>query len=143
MDISIGSIQDTVWELASRIDAPKSLTTVFSKSPQDGRPHVEVHGEEIWLVTAERGSVFSEKKTESLDTLLYWLFRSITSQMAQKYELQHRNEQQDPRRIMFSKQMELMRSLSSNWHEILKEEVENILSTNPYLDPPPTTSQLV
>lgn len=140
MDISVGSIQDKVWELASRIDAPKSLTTVFSKSPQDGRPHVEIHGDEIWLVTAERGSVFSEKKTESSDLLLYWLFRSITSQMAQEYELQHRNEQQDPRRIMFSKQMELMRSLSSSWHEILKGEVENILSTNPYLDPPPTTS---
>ncbi len=143
MDITVRSIQDIVWELATRIDAPKTLTTVFSKSPQDGRPHVEIQGDEIWLVTVERGAVFLVKKTESLDILLYWLFRSITSQMAQEYELRHRNKQQDPRRIMFSKQMELMRSLSSNWHETLKEEVESILSTNPYLDPPPTTSQLV
>lgn len=134
MGVSIGGIQEMVWELAARIDAPKSLTTVFSRSPQDGRPHVEIHGDEFWLVTEERGSVFSVQKTENADILLYWLFRSITSRMAQEYELQHRDERQDPRRIIFSKQLELMAKLSSSWHNLLKHEIETICVANPYID---------
>lgn len=140
MGVSIDNIQQEVWELASKINAPKSLTTVFAASPQDGRPHIEIHKDKFQIVVEERGSVLSAKKTDNLDTLLFWIFRSITSQMAQEYELQHRVEHQDSRKIMFSKQLELMMTLSSKWHNLLMDEIEAILAANPYLDPPkPTT----
>ena len=135
MGVSINSIQQQVWEMASKINAPKSLTTVFAASPQDGRPHVEIHKDEFHLITEERGAFFSENVTENLDILLYWIFRSITLQMAQEYELQHRVEHQDSRKIMFLKQLELMFKLSPTWHNQLKDEIEAILFANPYVDP--------
>lgn len=134
MEVTFHSIQRKVWELASRINVPKSLTIVFAASPQDGRPHVEIHSDEFQLVTEERGSVFSVRKTDDLDILLYWMFRSITLRMAQEYELQHRAEHQDSRRIMFSKQLELMMHLNFRWHRLLKDEIEATLVANPYAD---------
>ena len=139
MGVSINSIQQQVWKLASKINAPKSLTTVFATSPQDGRPHVEIHKDEFRLVTMERGALFSEKVTEDLDILLYWIFRSITSRIAQDYELKHRVEHQDSRRIMFSKQLKLMSKLSSSWHNRMRDEIDAILVANPYVDPHPPT----
>lgn len=134
MEATIDSIQGRVWELASKIEAPRSLTTVFSVSPQDGRPHVEVIGDEFLLVSEERGLVSHKKGTKSIDELLYWIFLSITSKMAQEYELHHRDEDRDSRRIMFDRQLELMEILSSEWCCLLKAEIESTLTASPYLD---------
>jgi hypothetical protein len=131
---TIRSIQNRINELASKIHAPHSLTTIFSSSPQDGRPHVELQGGEYRLVFEERGNVFSVKKTRELDTLLYWIFCSITSKMSQEFELHHRNLTQDPRRIIFAKQLELMKKISQDWHCLLKGEIDELLSENPYHD---------
>lgn len=134
MSTSIESIQEKVWELASIVGAPKSITTIFSSSPQDGRPHVKIQNNEFTLVHEEHGYVFSKKTTQDLNLLLYWIFRSVTSQMAQEFELKHRNERQDSRRIMFSKQLELMKKISVDWHSCLTGEIERILLENPYID---------
>lgn len=134
MVISIDLIQNKVWEIATNIDAPKSLTTIFSTSPQDGRPHIEINGGEFLLIFEERGFIFSVKKTNNLDIIMYWLFCSITFRMAQDYELQHRDEHNDARKVIFSKQLELMRRISVDWCRLLNDEIKAILIENPYLD---------
>ena len=127
-------IQKKVWDLALRIDAPMSLTAVFFSSPQNGKPHVEIHGDEFHYVFAERGTVFGVDKTHNLNTLLYWIFSSITSQMAQEYALHHRKYGQDTRRILFARQLDLMAKLSEHWHVKLQKEISTTLEKNPYVD---------
>ncbi|WP_413208485.1 Imm63 family immunity protein [Rhodospirillum sp. A1_3_36] len=134
MNESIEEIQSTVLEIASKIDAPKTMTTIFSKSPQDGRPHIEIKKGKYRLLFEERGFIFFEKETDSLNVLLFWIFRSITSQMAQDYELRHRVEHQDPRRILFAKQLDLMKIISLNWYHLMKDEIEKTIEESPFMD---------
>lgn len=131
---SIEFIQQKVWDMGNIIHAPKSISTLFSVSPQNGRPHIEINRDEFILVFEERGCVFAKKKTRDINVLMYWIFEGITSQMAQEYELQHRDLQRDPRRVIFSKQLELMEQLSPDWHRWLKAEIESILKESPYSD---------
>lgn len=54
--------------------------------------------------------------------------------MACDYELKHRIEDKDCRRIMFDKQEELFGNLSKAWQQKENEEHKTILKNNPFDD---------
>lgn len=134
MSTQLEFVQKKVRDLASLIDAPRYLSTVFFSSPQNGKPHVEFHGSEFHYVTEERGTVFQVRKTNSLDTLMFWMFTSITSQMAWDFVSKNRISDHDPRRDVFSRQIWLISQISKDWGAILEDEIQEILAINPYRD---------
>ena len=134
MSNKINDVQNEVSTLGQKINAPKSLVAIPSVSPQNGKPHVEVINGEYRYVTEERGVVFEEKKTACLDELLYWIFEVVTAQMAQDYEYANRESNQDSRRVIFNKQLELLGVLSPKWRLWKEQEMERILARNPFVD---------
>jgi len=130
----IEDIQAKILALGLKINAPKALTMVPSISPQNGKPHIEVYKGKYRYIIEERGLLIKEKMTKSLDELLYWIFVNITSQMAQDYEYNNRKFDQDFRRIMFNRQLELLGALSSEWQLRQKQEIEKILTRSPFID---------
>lgn len=134
MNISSEHIQNSVYELGKKIGASKSDTQVYFESPQNGQPHVVISESEFKLVYEERGHIFKTKKTKELDTLLYWLLCAITSKLAQNYGLKNRCVGKDSRRVIFFKQIELMYEISDLWAMRLKEEINDTLKRNPYVD---------
>lgn len=54
--------------------------------------------------------------------------------MASEYELEHRKPNEDFRRQLFAKQIELMEQLDSKFAQWNKEELEKILEKSPYED---------
>ena len=54
--------------------------------------------------------------------------------MACSYELKNRVERQDSRRLMFSKQEELLGTLNTDWEQQAKSEHEAVLARHPYDD---------
>lgn len=134
MNIPPEHIQNSVYELAKKIGASKSDTQVYFDSPQNGQPHVVITESGFDLVYEERGHILKTKKTKKLDTLLYWLLCAITSKMAQNYALKNRCPDKDSRRVIFYKQVELMYEISDLWAMRLKEEINDTLKRNPYVD---------
>lgn len=134
MTSQINDIKNKVITLGQRINAPNSLVVISNISPQNGKPHVEITNGEYRYVTEERGVVFDEKRTACLDELFYWIFRDVTAQMAQDYECENRKNDQDFRRIMFDKQLELLGGLSAKWRLWRKQEIEETLARNPFVD---------
>jgi hypothetical protein len=78
-------------------------------------------------VVAERGSEFERRTTVRRDDLLYWVFQSVTFSMASKYEVQHRNPDEDFRKQLFTKQFELLDQLDPAWTERRKRELGPLL----------------
>lgn len=66
--------------------------------------------------------------------ILYELFKMITSHIAMEYELEHRLEDKDCRRMIFAKQVELLSLLEEDWAEKAKKEHEKILKEHPFDD---------
>jgi hypothetical protein len=85
-------------------------------------------------VIVERGEERSRRMSDSYDELLYWIFKDVTHSLAFSYELQNRVEDQDCRRIAFSKQVELMKQLGQEMGERLEAEIADILRRAPYDD---------
>jgi len=54
--------------------------------------------------------------------------------MANEYELENRKPNKDFRRILFTKEIELMKRLDLQWARWKKKEIDKVLSEHPYED---------
>jgi hypothetical protein len=119
--LALNEIVIEVNNLARLIKAPKDLLPTYGYSRDFANPLIEVDRFGYHYVIIERGQELDRKTTNNLDQLLYWVFDSITFNLALKYELEHRIEEQDCRRIMFVKQEALLEVLNPEWSERSKK----------------------
>ncbi|HEV8625141.1 MAG TPA: Imm63 family immunity protein [Acidimicrobiia bacterium] len=125
---TLEAIQGQIEQLAAKINAPPSYLPTYGRSEHSGRPHIEVtlDGWMHWVV-CERGSEFDRRTTLTRDELLYWTFKTVTAEMASKWEVQHRIPTEDCRKQMFTKQFELLDMLDPAWTERRKRELGPLL----------------
>lgn len=133
--LSLEDIKRKVDELAAKLNAPSDLLPTYGYSRDFAYPHIEIDSVGLLhFVVVERGQQLERKTTDNLDTLLYWIFSGVTFSMSCTYELEHRIEDKDCRRIMFDKQEELLGTLSDTWRQKENEEHKKILKNYPFDD---------
>ena len=131
---SISTIRKKVKEYGKKINAPTRFLRVRSSSDAFGTPYVEIDEHGYNYVVSERGTEFKRQKTKDITKLLYWIFKDIVFQIANEYELNHRRSNEDSRRQLFAKTIELMELLDPKFAKWEKEEIKKILEKNPYCD---------
>ncbi len=131
---SISTIRKKVREYGKRISAPSRLLTIRTSSDGFGTPHIEIDEKGYNYVVSERGEEYERRQTKDINKLLYWIFKSIVFIMASDYELENRKTNEDFRRQLFAKQIELMEKLDSKFAHWDKEELDKILEESPYED---------
>ena len=131
----LDDIKKKVDELAEKISAPIEILPTYGYSRDLAFPHIEIDDSGLMhYLIIERGQELNRKTTHCLDVLLYWIFSDITFSIACKYELSHRVENKDSRRIIFDKQKELLGILSITWQEKENEKHKTILKNYPFDD---------
>jgi hypothetical protein len=88
----------------------------------------------LYYVVVERGQEIERRTTQDPCKMLFWVFNSITHSMAFDFELNHRVEGQDSRRVAFQKQLELLGALDSTWQAIAAEKQKATLAKYPFDD---------
>lgn len=131
--LNLPALQTIIQALADTIGASRHSLPTYGASDQTGRPHIEV-SQVYHYVVAERGREHSRDVTAELDLLLYWAFRSVTHEMASRYELEHRRPGVDSRRLLFEKQLELLARLSTDWAAKERADQTDILVLHPFRD---------
>lgn len=121
-------LEAEVRALARTIDAPERLIPTFGWTMDFAHPHIECSGDTMHWVVVERGQERERRTTFDRDELLYWVFQSVTFTMAGKWELAHRDEAEDFRRALFTKQFELLGMLRPSWVARRKAELGPILA---------------
>lgn len=82
----------------------------------------------------ERGTILSDRMTSDLNELTYWILDYEIFLVSSKYKLQNRIEGEDSRRQLFNKILELHRTISADFYQRKKKEIEEILVEYPYND---------
>jgi hypothetical protein len=100
----------------------------------DGSPHVEIKDGRYHYIITDRGNELAHKITDDEDEIMYWLVSDVVFGMACTYELENRIKGQSFRRLLFSKQIELMKKVNPNWAKRTEKEIEAILEAHPYDD---------
>ena len=133
-DLTIASVKSEYFRIARRLDATEEFIE-FYETPQDlGYSHVELRNGIFHYITTERGAEIARRSTSDPEELMYWLISKLTWEMALRYELEHRNDPQDFRRILFRRQTELLMDINPIWAKKKKAELDAILADHPYLD---------
>ncbi len=99
-----------------------------------GSPHVELLGDEIHVVTTERGLELSREVYTKKEDFLYSLVALNTFWIGVDHEFKNRIEDQDSRRIIFAKQLELLERIDPAFAERRANEIDATLRDNPYND---------
>ena len=131
---NIETIREMVYSLGAKINAPMEKLFIPDSRTDTGKCHLEVHGDEYHYIATERGSECQRETTRDLDELLYFIFSHIAFSMASKYELAHRVENQDCRRIHFKHRVDLLQKLNDGWAERERQRLAEILGRVPFDD---------
>lgn len=108
---------------------------IFRTCPaDDGAAHVEFDGHFYHYVSCERGRENEHRIASGEDEILYWLLSDIVFDLACDFELKHRVKGKSSRRLLFSKELELMRALNVQWEVRKRNEINEILLRAPYDD---------
>jgi hypothetical protein len=132
--MTLSEIKTEVERLAARIKASGYVLPTYGRSEDGARPHIEVDARGYHYVVVERGQELTRLTTSDPDELLFNVFESITFSLASEYELAHRVERQDCRRILFRRQIELLSVLSPHWGERQARSHEQTLRQHPFDD---------
>jgi len=130
--LDLQTIERKVDSIAIKLAAPAAELPTYGYPAGCARPFIEVDDHGYHYVVQERGEEYERMTTSDIDILLYRIFNTITFTLASDYELTHRIESQDNRRIIFKKWAELMGSISPDWKRLCEEEINSILSEHPY-----------
>ena len=139
--IAISEIKGKAYELGEKIGVEKSSTLypIFSEATDivdlynDGTS-VYVENSTYNYIIMNRGNISRQYKYKDVDGILYAIFKSITFQIASDYEKSNRKENEDFRRQLFDKQLELLSNINKNFAERRKKEIDEILKISPFRD---------
>ncbi|WP_312998788.1 Imm63 family immunity protein [Leclercia sp.] len=134
MLVNIDEIQRQADEMILRAGFPKHSVNLCSAPYGDGTPYISFENHSYNYIYSERGYEFSRKVTHSLNTLLYWIMSEFAYKMAYQYELDHRVEGRDGRRIAFPKFIEIMANMNPAWESEARVDIQKILAEAPYDD---------
>ncbi|MDP3068787.1 MAG: Imm63 family immunity protein [Opitutaceae bacterium] len=134
MKNAIAALRRRYNDYAEQLGAPQQYIMFRETPAHDGSPHIESEGADFCFVVTERGTEFERRRTREPETILYWLLNGLTFQMASDFEVKHRKPNEDSRRQLFTKQIELLSSMNPDWGRRRAEELRQVLSEHPYVD---------
>jgi hypothetical protein len=133
---TLQEIEKEVAKLARRVRASLLDMPTYGASRDGAHPHVEVKDGLYHYVVVERGEEGDRQSSADFDDLVYWIFKSVTHNMAFFPEDMARIVDQDCRRVAFQKQIMLMKRLGPKMGERLERDIAEILRQAPYDDEP-------
>ena len=132
---TLPEIEAEITRLAAVLGVKRrGMLPTYGRSSDFAQPHIEVHRSGYHLVVVERGQELSRLTTPDLDEVLYQVFEGVTSELAGDYELAHRVEGIDGRRVWFPLQVELLGRLSDDWARRQAGEQATLLRRYPFDD---------
>ncbi|WP_019555598.1 Imm63 family immunity protein [Propionispira raffinosivorans] len=112
------------------------LNVYFAKGTPNNREGTFVFADNYGyhFVYTERGEIQRHQITYDLFEISYWIFEDMIFMMASKFELKNRIENQDFRRILFAKEVELFNAIGVNFKKRCEIAIDEILKLAPYDD---------
>ena len=82
----------------------------------------------------EKGSIKSHRISDDIFDVTYWIFADQIFKMALNYATDHQQPNQDFRRVLFSKELDLFKVLGCNYVRRAQIEIDEILKATPFDD---------
>lgn len=132
--LPIEKLQTEYDNLCQKILPSEKPHLFLTERRDDGSAHVKIGENEYQIIVTERGRETSRRATKEKDEFLYWMLADLTLWMAVEFEVKHRIEKQDFRRLLFAKQLELLDKVNPKWVDKRRWEINETLQKHPFSD---------
>lgn len=120
--------------LYQRIRPFDGVYSFQTERSDDGSPHVEFSDGQYHYIVTERGLELERRTTTDVREIAFWMLNDLTFWMGVDHELNNRVEARDCRRIIFSKQLELMQQADTQFAKRREMQIAETLAKNPFND---------
>ncbi|SMG22033.1 Immunity protein 63 [Marivirga sericea] len=128
-------IESELHRLAELIGAQPNQLPSVDDNQDFARPNIAFSSNGILYYEAyEPGEQLFSISAFDLEHLMFVAFKDTTFIMAVEHERKNRKSNEDFRRQLFSKQVELMRIINSDWAKQTQKEIDETLRTTPFDD---------
>lgn len=117
-----------------KINGGSGLLPEINNSNDFAKPFIEIDRYGYNYVCRERGEEIFRKLPFDNEELTFEIFKDVTREMAWNWELKNRKPNEDSRRQVVEKQIELMAKLDKSFGDRIKKEIGQILRLAPYQD---------
>ncbi len=136
---SLDALSNVVHRLGSYINAPVQCFPYFQKcthlpSLWSGVVQIEIKRREYHYVVTDRGMEFQRFTFQNVEDLLFKIFSKITQSMASDFAAKRPDQNDEFRKIMFARQVELLGQIDCRWAQRRAAQIEDILYHHPYSD---------
>ena len=120
---------------ASKLEGVSDTLPYDLRAGYDGEQYLEFGTDgKVFILAKSRGRETYRYETSCLDDLLYVTFKAQCKGLGLKYELEHRDDSKDWRRIGFPYAIQQMGKLSLQWQKRMEKEISELLARSPYQD---------
>ena len=123
--LTLEEIKKIMVDLGSKIGINKDSKEyqLFSETEDVFSEGISIYVDDkkYHYVTKERGQIIKEVDSVDIDDILYEIFKSITANIARSYEINHRDNSKDTRRIWFQKQLDLLDKINPKFEKRRKK----------------------
>lgn len=134
LQITKSEIELEIHRLAELINAQPNQFLTTDNSKEAWPNMVNPSDETIYYEAHEQGEKIFSFLAFDWEHLMFMVFKDISFQMTIEHERRNRSPDKDFQRQLFSKQIELMRTLNAKWAGRTQKEVDAILQTAPFDD---------
>ena len=103
---------------------PKNFEGIYVYSDDGGYHYASI----------ERGIMNMHRITDDLFEISYWIYSHKTFWMSVNFERKNRIDNQDTRRLIFKKRLELLSLVGENYRKRGEIDIDETLKNNPYND---------
>jgi hypothetical protein len=125
--------EEELWQLMvdtlNLISGDEKLLPKINVSNGFAEPYIELTKYGYEYVCKERGVEVFRDNPIDLNGLLYLVFSDVTWAMANDYAVENRNFEEDYRRTMFNKHVQLLAVLSTKWAQRKNNEYLEVLKS--------------
>ena len=114
-----------------KIDGDIGLLPEINNSNDFAKPFIEIDRYGYNYLCRERGEEIFRKIPFDLDELLYEVFDNVTFELATKWEVKNRKNNEDFRLQLFAKQVDLMTRINKAFGERISDKLQRILKFEP------------
>lgn len=131
MTLNSDDLRKTLEMELKKIDGDIGLLPEINNSNDSAKPFIEINRYCYNYVCRERGEEIFRKTPFDVDELIYEVFENLTFEMAIKWEVKNRKENEDFRLQLFAKQVDLMARINKDFGERLNNKLQRILKFEP------------
>lgn len=127
-------IKSEITKMCQEIGLERKDAVLYDSVQTDGTPFIQLIDNKYLYISKERGEIIFVKETKNVKDLYFWIMDDLISNFSYKYELNHRVEGKDFRRLIFKKQIQYFEMICDEWKVRKEKDIQYNLMNSPFND---------